>query len=161
MLAQLFHRTQNDASDLLASKLFDENTFYEALLKDLSKCQNEVIIESPFVTSRRLSKLIPVIKKLKERKVRIVIITKDPRENENECRREDTADALASLQKIGVHVTYIDGHHRKLAILDRKILYEGSLNILSQNGSREIMRRIDSVQLSWQMARFVGIDAFL
>ena len=32
----------------------------------------------------------------------------------------------------------IGNHHRKLAILDRKVLWEGSLNILSQTRSREI-----------------------
>jgi hypothetical protein len=37
------------------------------------------------------------------------------------------------LQKLGVQVLYTSGHHRKLAIIDREILYEGSLNIPSQN----------------------------
>ena len=40
-------------------------------------------------------------------------------------------------------------------------LYEGSLNILSQNDSCEIMRRIESTQLAWQMARFIGVDRLL
>lgn len=47
-------------------------------------------------------------------------------------------------ENAGIQVLLADGgHHRKLAIIDRKILYEGSLNILSQINSREIMRRID------------------
>lgn len=161
MLSQLFRRTQNNTSELLTSKLFDENTFYKTFLKDLSKCQSEVIIESPFVTNRRLRELLPTLKKLKEQKVRIVIVTKDPREHDKDYLREDVIEALAGLQRLGAHVVYADGHHRKLAILDRKTLYEGSLNILSQNNSREIMRRIESVQLTWQMTKFIGVDQFL
>jgi hypothetical protein len=65
------------------------------------------------------------------------------------------------LQHMGVQVLYTGYHHRKLAILDRAILYEGSLNILSQNKSSEVMRRIESVSLAWQMVRFTGIDRFL
>jgi hypothetical protein len=58
-------------------------------------------------------------------------------------------------------VLYTAGHHRKLAILDRSILWEGSLNILSQNSSSEIMRRIQSAELAWQMAHFTKLDAHL
>jgi len=161
MLTQLLRRPTNAAPDLLTSKLYDEKTFYSPFLKDLSNCQSELIIESPFITYRRLNELLPTLKKLKERSVRIAIVTKDPRDHDKDYLRADATEALATLQRLGIHVIYTDGHHRKLAILDRRVLYEGSLNILSQHNSREIMRRIESVQLAWQMARFVGVDRFL
>lgn len=34
-------------SNLLASQLHDEKTFYQTFLKDLERCENELIIESP------------------------------------------------------------------------------------------------------------------
>jgi len=42
-----------------------------------------------------------------------------------------------------------------------EVLYEGSLNVLSQNNSFEAMRRIESVQLAWQMIGFIGLDRYL
>jgi phosphatidylserine/phosphatidylglycerophosphate/cardiolipin synthase-like enzyme len=151
-------RPANFSSDLVPSQLLNEETFYPALLKDLKHCQCEAVIESPFVTKRRLLMLIPVLRKLKEQRVRIVINTRDPRDNENEHCREDALAALSELQHLGVQVVYTRGHHRKLVIIDRKVLYEGSLNVLSQNDSREVMRRIESVSLAWEMVRFVGAD---
>lgn len=159
MLAQLFRRPTNASPDLFNSKLYDEKTFYTAFVKDLNNCGSELIIESPFITRRRLTSLLPTLQKLKERKVRIIINTKDPHELDEE-RRDEAYRAVASLQYKGIQVIYTHGHHRKLAIIDRSILYEGSLNILSQNKSTEIMRRTESVQLSWQMARFIGVDDF-
>ena len=159
MLAQLFRRPTNDSPDLLGSKLFDDKTFYPAFIKDLNNCGSELIIECPFVTRRRLTSLLPTLQKLKERKVRIIINTKDPRELD-EVRRDEAYRTVASLQYKGIQIVYTHGHHRKLAIIDRSILYEGSLNILSQNRSTEIMRRTESVQLAWQMARFIGVDDF-
>ena len=50
--------------------------------------------------------------------------------------------AIHTLQELDVTVLMTVGHHRKIAIVD-DILYEGSLNILSQNDSCELMRRID------------------
>jgi hypothetical protein len=161
MLSKLLRKSKSPAPDLLASKLFNEITFYPAFLKDLAGCRSEAIIESPFITSRRMAQLEPVLRKLKARNVRVAVNTRDPYEHDDQWRRDDAYRSIASLQRMGAHVLYTGGHHRKLAILDREILYEGSLNILSQNASREVMRRIESSQLAWEMVRFVEIDKFL
>lgn len=157
---RLFKRSIN-ATDLLSSKLYDQDSFYPAFLKDLAKCQSEVIIECPFITSRRLKTLLPILEKLKARKVRIAVNTRDPRTHDESYRQDDAHEAVSKLQHMGVQVLYTGNHHRKVAILDRRILYEGSLNILSQNDSCEVMRRTESTQLAWQMVRFVGIDRLL
>lgn len=148
-------------TELVGSELYDQNTFYTAFLKDLANCHTEVIIECPFVTSRRLKTLLPVLEKLKARKVRIAINTRDPRTHDGDFWKDDAHEAISKLQHMGVQVLYTGNHHRKVAVLDRQILYEGSLNILSQNNSSEIMRRIESVPLAWQMVRFIGIDRLL
>lgn len=160
MLGHFFAR-KNDVSELVGSTLLNEETFYPTLMKDLNNCGSELIIESPFITRRRLGQLMPVLLKLKQRKVRIVINTRDPHEHDEERRRDEAHRAIAKLQRDGIHVLYTGGHHRKLVILDRSILYEGSLNVLSQNNSCEIMRRIESVQLAWQMLAFVELDKYL
>lgn len=147
--------------ELTSSKLFNEDSFYPSLMKDLKRCKSELLIECPFVTSRRVQYLLPTLEKLKRNKVRIVVNTRDPHEQNNENQRNETLRAIAGLQCLGIHVLYTSGHHRKLVILDRSILYEGSLNVLSQNNSSEVMRRIESVALSWQMVRFIRIDDYL
>lgn len=158
MLGRFLQFRKSAAPDLVTSKLFNEETFYPAFLKDLKNCQSELIIESPFITSKRLNQLLPTLEKLKSRKVRIVVNTRDPHEHNEGFHRKDAHRAIAKLQHAGVHVLYTGGHHRKLVIVDRKILYEGSHNVLSQNNSSEVMRRIESVQLAWQMIGFVGLD---
>lgn len=75
--------------------------------------------------------------------------------------QQDAKAAILKLQDIGATVFHTGGHHRKLAILDRRILYEGSLNILSQRDSCEIMRRIDSQQLAFEMIAFTKIDKYI
>lgn len=143
------------------SQLYDQDGFYPAFLKDLNKCQHEAIIESPFITRRRLEMLLPTIQKLKKRRVRVIVNTRNPLEAEKDHMRDGSMYVIAKLQHLGVQVLFTGGHHRKLAILDRQILWEGSLNILSQSDSCEVMRRIPSAQLAWQMTRFTGIDKFI
>lgn len=160
MLSRFFAR-KYDESELISSTLLNEETFYPAFMKDLNNCGSELIIESPFITSRRLGQLMPVLLKLKQCKVRIVINTRDPHEHGEERRRDEAHRAIAKLQRAGIHVLYTGGHHRKLVVVDRSILYEGSLNVLSQNNSCEIMRRIESVSQSWQMMNYIGLDRYL
>lgn len=61
------------------------------------------------------------------------------------------------MQDLGIEVLVTGGHHRKLAIIDDNVLWEGSLNILSQNDSCEVMRRIKSDVAANEMIRFTGI----
>ena len=105
--------------------------------------------------------ILPVLEKLKKRGVRLTINTRDPRECEDEYWRHEAMDAIATLQHAGICVLYTAGHHRKLAIFDRNILWEREINILSQSKSSEVMRRIESAELAWQMAHFTKLDTHL
>lgn len=155
------HLSSTEPTELLTSSLYDDSTFYAQFERDLKKCRQEVIIESPFVTGRRVNLLIPVFEKLRRRSVRLVVNTRDPAEHSDTYMSAYARQAIARLQHMGVYVLYTTGHHRKLAILDRKILYEGSLNILSQHHSCEVMRWIESEHLAWEMARFVKVDKLM
>jgi len=63
---------------------------------------------------------------------------------------------------MGVQTFLCSGnHHRKLAIIDRKILWEGSLNILSQNNSREIMRRIEGEAFATELFEFLNLGEYI
>ena len=146
---------------MFSSKLFDEKTFYKAFVRDLEACREEAVIESPYITSTRMKTLIPVLRKLLDKKVKIIVVTRDPKEHEIGMEVQ-SEEAIQWCEVMGVQVLLCVGnHHRKLAILDRKILWEGSLNILSQTHSREIMRRIESEELTLQMFNFLKLSKFL
>ena len=142
------------------SKLYGQNTFYRAFELDLRRAKNEVIIESPFITSRRIHLLLPLLSKLRRRGVAIIINTRDPGEHDGIYRCQ-ALDAVIAMQELGMQVLYTSGHHRKLAIIDRQIFYEGSLNILSFLDSCEIMRRIVSSVEATQLLKFIGITKYV
>ncbi len=68
--------------------------------------------------------------------------TRRPIDHNGEMRYQ-AETAIEDLRNAGVKVcVYDDMRHRKLAIVDGRILWEGSLNTLSNGGcSCEIMRR--------------------
>lgn len=157
---KLFRHFKVLSPDLVKSQLFDEHSFYDAFIHDLKHSKKEVIIESPYMTCRRVNQLLPILKKLIKHGVKVTINTRNPQHHDSLLRIQAymTFDIL---KPIGVKViTFNDYHHRKIAVIDGRILYEGSLNILSQCYSREIMRRIESEELSKQMIRFLGLKRF-
>ena len=143
------------------SSLYDETTFYTQFTQDLLRVTREVVIESPFITTERMRQLSPVFEALVARGVKVVVITRDPLEHENGYEVQ-SENEIRRFEALGVQVFLCVGnHHRKLAILDRQILWEGSLNILSQIHSREIMRRIENKELTEEMFNFLKLEKFM
>lgn len=160
-LRQILIQARQTYQEMHVSELFDEKGFYPVFTKDLKHFKRELVVESPFITNRRLATLLPELEKLSRNKICIIINTRDPIEIDDEHQRNEAYRAVSRLQHIGIRVLYTKGLHRKLAIIDRSILYEGSLNILSQNDSSEIMRRISSKQLVDQMVTFIGLQRYI
>lgn len=144
----------------MTSGLYDEKTFYSPFFKDLLGCNREIIIESPFITCERMKVFRSLFNKLLENKVKIYVFTRDPKVHEPRLAIQSEVE-IANFERIGVQTFICEGnHHRKLAILDRKILWEGSLNILSQNYSREIMRRMEGEEAQ-EMFNFLKFSKFV
>lgn len=144
---------------LPSSRLYDQDTFWRSFVKDISCAQKQLIIESPFITSKRVNSLLPIFEKLCRRGVQIVINTRNPIDHDG-TYQEQAADAIAKFQELGVTVLYTVGHHRKLAIIDAAIIWEGSLNILSFSDSCEIMRRITSKEEAHLLINFIKLDKY-
>ena len=151
-MLRLFRKQINN--DLLSSKLYDDKSFYDKFRQDLINARAEVLIESPFMTVKRTASLVPIIKKLTKRGVVVRINTREPKHHTADLRREAWL-AVGMLQKAGARVYLCrDLRHRKFAVIDKTVLWEGSLNILSQSRSCELMRRTYSQALSLQMLKF-------
>lgn len=157
----LLQRFNVISPDLAHSKLFDEDTFYKQFIEDLKHCKKEVIIESPYITTQRMCMLKRHFEALVSRKVKVYVITRNPSDHDFSMQKQ-AEEEIRYFETIGVQVLInTDYNHRKIAILDRKILWEGSLNILSQMYSRELMRRISSKVLSDSMFRFLKLKKYV
>lgn len=103
-----------------------------------------------------MTSLLPLFQALRKRGIEIIVNTK-PFDELDPNFRTQAIQAVAAMQSIGVSVLLTAGHHRKVAIIDTNILYEGSLNILSQNDSCELMRRMRDESLVKEMLRFTNL----
>jgi len=146
---------KRDHTELLNSQLHDEHSFFGSFSKDFKSAKNNVIIESPFMTKRRANELAPLCLKLARRGVSVTIYTRNPSAHEGGLQ-EQALIAAKILRSSGAKIIWChDMRHRKLAIIDNHILWEGSLNMLSHSNSCEVMRRTNSRSMALEMLKFI------
>jgi hypothetical protein len=161
-----FRNLQNEADaeklkELKKLDLFNEKTFYKAFTEDLLESKKEVVIYSPFITKYRSEYFRKTLEKLKRRNIAVFIFTR-PIEEVDYLMRSEVKCALKDYEELGACIFYLPGSiHVKSAIIDRSILWEGSLNILSQRQSKEMMKRIQDEDMAMQVMRYLEIDTKL
>ncbi len=149
--------TKTSDSQTTSYILTDENSFYHQFSQDLLKAEQEVIIESPYITIPRMRSLKSLFELLIKRGVAIFIITRSPEEH-TEHMSEQSEAGIRYFEGLGVQVLMCHAHHRKLAMIDRKVVWKGSLNILSQGNSREFMEREENKEKAEVLFKFLKYD---
>lgn len=90
-----------------------------------------------------------------DRGIKINIITRDPVDHTEMIGHKATNEVLFC-KELGINIILLRvSHHRKIAIVDRSILWEDSLNMLSLYSSQEIIGRIEGKKWAIQMFDFL------
>jgi hypothetical protein len=141
--------------------LFDEKTFYRAFVDDLLKAKKEVVIYSPFISKFRSEFFRRTLAELRRKNICFFIFTR-PLEEHDYLMRSEIKCALKDYEELGACIIYPPGLiHQKIAIIDREVLWEGSLNILSQRESHEMMRRTADEDWAMQVMKHLEINKAL
>lgn len=89
-----------------------------------------------------------------DQNVKIIINTRNPIEHEGDYVWQ-VQEAVMKLQDMGIAVLYTAKHHRKLAIIDRYVTYEGILNILLFSDSFMVNLPTSALNSSLYPAQFL------
>jgi hypothetical protein len=123
-------------------KPLNEEDFYKEFAKDLANAQALVLIQSPYLALRRLARLRVILQACIKRRVRICVFVRSPDASDfvpdfapdlEPPSGHDIIEAATMLVSLGAHVTLRPDIHEKVAVVDENILWDGSLNVMSQN----------------------------
>jgi hypothetical protein len=136
-----------------------ERDFLDLFRADLATSTDQVTILSPFLSQNRAIHYYPVFHSLTARQV-VVDVYSRPRYEQPESLREHFEQVERGLQRAGVRFHVRSGMHEKVGIIDSRILWHGSLNILSHNDTRESMLRFESPELVQEVLTDLGLKPY-
>lgn len=133
-----------------ADIIFDNRNFLPVYQNDVLKAGREIIIVSPFITKRRALQMLQIMKAALEKKVDVVVVTRPTSDFMEKQGLEETLDAL---QTSGLNMVYKSKIHQKFSVLDRRIVWYGSINLLSFGRSEESIMRLESNNIANELIR--------
>ncbi len=95
------------------TSLHNESIFYSKFINDLNDCKSEVIIESPFITTKRMKTLFPVLNQLNNRGVKVFIITRDSKEYKSEFENQSETE-IEAFEDAGIQVLLSNGNYHQI-----------------------------------------------
>lgn len=156
-VAKFIDIVQGQVDEPPDSSLFTERNFYPVFLEDLRNAKEEVLILSPFASSNRSGQFIEFFRVLVQKGVKIRVYTRPPKGQVGDFAL-NAAEVIEQMRAIGVEVVERWKMHQKVAIIDRKVAWEGSLNILSHRDSGEQMRRLTFAKTVNELLRILELD---
>jgi ssDNA-binding Zn-finger/Zn-ribbon topoisomerase 1 len=134
--------------------VFTAGTFYPAFEGDCRNAEKEIIIFSPFMTERGTGRWVELWRAKITEGVRVRLVVRPPGD-QGGVLEHGLPELIESLRRIGVVVDERARMHEKLAFIDGKTLWHGSLNILSHRDTSESMLRVESPGACGQVGSFV------
>lgn len=135
-----------------------EGDFYDYLFEDIRNFKTRMVIFSPFLTENRISMILPELSDSIKIGREIIVVTR-PLSDRNKGEITHYKKCEQELSDIGVTVIHKKMMHEKLIILDDYIVWNGSLNSLSNTGSTgELMQRTCNHQIAVDMEEYYGVS---
>ncbi|MDT3705050.1 MAG: phospholipase D-like domain-containing protein [Thermincola sp.] len=111
--------------------------------------RTEILIVSPFVAKRRI---LSTLNYMTAANAKVTVVTKPP-ENYAEKDKAKIVECMELLTQRGITIRTKERIHQKFAIMDQRIIWYGSINLLSYGMSEESIMRIENVDIAGELLR--------
>ncbi|MGW8159982.1 MAG: TOTE conflict system archaeo-eukaryotic primase domain-containing protein [Desulfoprunum sp.] len=132
--------------------IFDKSNFLPVYGNDILAAEREILIVSPFVTKRRTVQMLQQLEIALQNKVKVTVVTR-PTGNFGEKEPTALQGTLDMLQHAGVNVVFRSNIHQKFALIDQKVVWYGSINLLSFGSAEESIMRLESPNIASELLK--------
>ncbi len=150
-------RKVDDSFIAKAIETADSRDFFKAFRRDLTAAQTSAVLLSPFLTIKRSQYFFDQFRTMVAQGTRITVYTRPAAEFQQEQEMRESSAVIEQLKSIGVTVKERSNLQQKVALIDERICWEGSLNILGHGNSLEHMRRIDASAVVTEVRRSLSL----
>lgn len=127
--------------------IFDNSNFLTVFSNDISSAKSDIVIVSPYVTKKRLSQMLSILMTGINNGAKLTVITR-PETDYKERDRLTFEEMISSIKNTGASIIFKSNIHQKFAVIDQRIVWYGSINLLSFGNSEESIMRLDSLNIA-------------
>ena len=98
--------------------------------------------------------MLPDLEALAKR-VSVVVVTR-PADTYRDKDRPVLEATLSSLENVGVRLLFRSNIHQKFAVIDQKIVWYGSINLLSYGSAQESIMRLEGPNIAQELMKDLG-----
>ena len=134
--------------------IFNKDNFLPVFNQDIIAAKKEILVVSPFVRKRRTDQMTKHLKISIGKKIRVIVVTR-PKEDfkpQDQASLQRTVDLLTNN---GISVVFKSNIHQKFAIMDQKVVWYGSINLLSYGSAQESIMRIESSNIANELMKSI------
>lgn len=143
--------TEQDAG-LGGDVIYDQVTFQSRFLQDVAQARESVLIFSPFAAPRRVQWLATALEQCAQKRIPVTVVMRSA-ESLPERSRKSAQIAVERLKSQSCSLIFRSDIHQKYAIIDDRIVWYGSINLLSFGSSQESMMRLVSGSIAHELMK--------
>ena len=130
--------------------IFDSDSYLHVYQNDLQESTNEIVIASPVLNRRKVCSFIDHVKDVQEKGVRITVLTLAA----GGYRKNSVSSAERSagmLREAGIYVKLQDSMHDRFAVIDGKIVWYGSMDLLASEKADDNIMRVSDMEIAQEL----------
>ena len=133
------------------SMIYDVNSFVPIIKNDLAEAKKEILIVSPFLRKKRIETILEWLIDPIHAGISITVVTRPPESYKEPKPIQECIDLLQS----NVSVITKPNIHQKFILIDNRLVWYGSINLLSFGSSEESIMRLDSRELAAELEAMI------
>lgn len=133
-----------------ANSIYDMDNYSEIYKRDLLEAKNNIIISSPVISGPKVDELIDLLREKQQVGIKINIITWKP-----DMYRFGDSEYWMELQdrmrRNGFEVNLVEDYCQHYCIIDKEIVWYGSMNFLGKEDSEDNLMRVCSKTIAMEL----------
>lgn len=138
----------------VSNSIFDSTSYWTVFEKDVLFAAKDIVISSPFLSSRKVEWLVDQSTILQKRGVVFTVLSLSL-EAYPEDGQEHHGELLERLTSAGICVKTQNLCHERYAVIDQSLVWYGSMNLLSKGREDDGLMRIASPSIAAELLELV------
>ncbi len=133
-----------------ANAIFDMENYRDTFQKDLLEAGKEVILSSPVISWKKINELLNLLREKQEEGLRIVVVTWQP----DRYEFGDSANWMKMheyMRRSGIELNLVEDYCEHFCIIDRDIVWYGSMNFLGKENADDNLMRVSSSRIAAEL----------